>query len=160
MIEALSVILQVASYKLRKKRIFKMAPIHHHFELMGWSESKIIVRFWIAVADICSVRTDHVEAAIISRTKTSSDARPINTASSHDLDFDSVAIRGREVRLYESVSRLDLNKKRVLVVGLGRSGVASALFLKSHGARVTVLTPNRRPVAGRNSRFAGPGHRG
>ena len=47
-IEALSVILQVASYKLRKKRIFKMAPIHHHFELIGWSESKIIVRFWIA----------------------------------------------------------------------------------------------------------------
>ena len=47
-IEALSVVLQVASYKLRKKRIFKMAPIHHHFELMGWSESKIIVRFWIA----------------------------------------------------------------------------------------------------------------
>jgi phospho-N-acetylmuramoyl-pentapeptide-transferase len=47
-IEAVSVILQVASYKLRKKRIFKMAPIHHHFELLGWSESKIIVRFWIA----------------------------------------------------------------------------------------------------------------
>jgi phospho-N-acetylmuramoyl-pentapeptide-transferase len=46
-IEALSVILQVGSYKLRKKRIFKMAPIHHHFELLGWSESKIIVRFWI-----------------------------------------------------------------------------------------------------------------
>jgi len=46
--EALSVILQVASYKLRKKRIFKMAPLHHHFELLGWSESKIIVRFWIA----------------------------------------------------------------------------------------------------------------
>jgi len=47
-IEALSVMLQVGSYKLRQKRIFKMAPIHHHFELMGWSESKIIVRFWIA----------------------------------------------------------------------------------------------------------------
>lgn len=46
-IEALSVILQVGSYKLRKKRIFKMAPIHHHFELLGWSESKVIVRFWI-----------------------------------------------------------------------------------------------------------------
>jgi phospho-N-acetylmuramoyl-pentapeptide-transferase len=46
-IEAVSVILQVASYKLRKKRIFKMAPLHHHFELLGWSESKIIVRFWI-----------------------------------------------------------------------------------------------------------------
>ena len=46
-IEALSVILQVGSYKLRKKRIFKMAPLHHHFELLGWSESKVIARFWI-----------------------------------------------------------------------------------------------------------------
>jgi len=46
-LEALSVMLQVGSYKLRKKRIFRMAPIHHHFELMGWSESKVIVRFWI-----------------------------------------------------------------------------------------------------------------
>ena len=47
-IEGLSVVLQVGSYKLRQKRIFKMAPIHHHFELIGWSESKVIVRFWIA----------------------------------------------------------------------------------------------------------------
>ncbi len=46
--EAVSVILQVGSYKLRKKRIFKMAPLHHHFEQIGWSESKVIVRFWIA----------------------------------------------------------------------------------------------------------------
>jgi phospho-N-acetylmuramoyl-pentapeptide-transferase len=46
-IEALSVVLQVGSYKLRKKRIFKMAPLHHHFEQLGWSESKVIVRFWI-----------------------------------------------------------------------------------------------------------------
>jgi phospho-N-acetylmuramoyl-pentapeptide-transferase len=46
-LEALSVILQVGSFKLTGKRIFKMAPLHHHFELMGWSESKIIVRFWI-----------------------------------------------------------------------------------------------------------------
>jgi len=47
-VEALSVILQVGSFKLRGKRVFRMAPIHHHFELMGWSESKVIVRFWIA----------------------------------------------------------------------------------------------------------------
>jgi phospho-N-acetylmuramoyl-pentapeptide-transferase len=46
-IELMSVILQVGSYKLRKKRIFKMAPIHHHFEALGWQESKIIARFWI-----------------------------------------------------------------------------------------------------------------
>lgn len=46
-VETLSVILQVISFKLRKKRIFRMAPIHHHFELKGWAEPKIIVRFWI-----------------------------------------------------------------------------------------------------------------
>jgi phospho-N-acetylmuramoyl-pentapeptide-transferase len=47
-LELLSVILQVGSFKLTGKRIFRMAPLHHHFELLGWSESKIIVRFWIA----------------------------------------------------------------------------------------------------------------
>jgi phospho-N-acetylmuramoyl-pentapeptide-transferase len=46
-IETLSVILQVVSFKVRGKRIFRMAPIHHHFELMGWPEPKVIVRFWI-----------------------------------------------------------------------------------------------------------------
>ena len=46
-LEALSVIIQVASFKLRGKRIFRMAPLHHHFELSGWAEPKVIVRFWI-----------------------------------------------------------------------------------------------------------------
>jgi len=46
-IEALSVIFQVTSYKTRRKRIFRMAPLHHHFELKGWAEPKVIVRFWI-----------------------------------------------------------------------------------------------------------------
>lgn len=46
-IQGLSVILQVASYKLTGKRIFKMAPIHHHFEMLGWSETKVMVRFWV-----------------------------------------------------------------------------------------------------------------
>lgn len=46
-LETVSVILQVASYKLTKKRIFRMAPIHHHFELKGWPEPRVIVRFWI-----------------------------------------------------------------------------------------------------------------
>ncbi len=45
--ETISVILQVGSYKTRKKRVFHMAPIHHHFEIKGWAENKIIVRFWI-----------------------------------------------------------------------------------------------------------------
>jgi phospho-N-acetylmuramoyl-pentapeptide-transferase len=46
-LETLSVIFQVASFKLRRKRIFRMAPLHHHFELKGWAEPKVIVRFWI-----------------------------------------------------------------------------------------------------------------
>lgn len=46
-IETISVILQVASFKLTGRRVFKMAPIHHHFELKGWPEAKVIVRFWI-----------------------------------------------------------------------------------------------------------------
>ncbi len=53
-IEALSVIFQVVSYNLRRKRVFLMAPIHHHYELKGWSESQIVARFWI-VAVICAV---------------------------------------------------------------------------------------------------------
>ena len=46
-LETVSVILQVASFKLTGKRIFRMAPIHHHFELKGWPEPRVIVRFWI-----------------------------------------------------------------------------------------------------------------
>lgn len=46
-LETVSVVVQVASYKTRKKRIFRMAPIHHHFELKGWPEPRVIVRFWI-----------------------------------------------------------------------------------------------------------------
>jgi len=46
-LEIASVMIQVISFKLRKKRVFKMAPLHHHFELMGWSETKTVIRFWI-----------------------------------------------------------------------------------------------------------------
>ena len=45
--ETLSVVLQVGSYNMRCKRLFNMAPLHHHFELKGWAEPKVIVRFWI-----------------------------------------------------------------------------------------------------------------
>jgi phospho-N-acetylmuramoyl-pentapeptide-transferase len=45
--EALSVIIQVAVYKRTGKRVFKMAPIHHHFEQLGWKESTVVIRFWI-----------------------------------------------------------------------------------------------------------------
>ena len=52
-IEALSVLIQVFAFQRFRKRVFLMAPVHHHFELMAWSETKIILRFWI-VAAICS----------------------------------------------------------------------------------------------------------
>ncbi|MDD4280544.1 MAG: hypothetical protein PHX74_12510, partial [Candidatus Sumerlaeales bacterium] len=60
-IEALSVIIQVTSYKLRGKRVFLMSPIHHHFEKKNWQESKIIARFWIisilfALIGLCSLK--------------------------------------------------------------------------------------------------------
>jgi len=55
-VEALSVIIQIASIKLRGTRVFRMAPIHHHFELQGWPEPLIIVRFWI-VSIICALAT-------------------------------------------------------------------------------------------------------
>ena len=53
-VEAVSVIAQVTSYKLFKKRIFLMAPIHHHFEKKGWEEPKVIVRFWI-ISILCAL---------------------------------------------------------------------------------------------------------
>ena len=51
-LETLSVILQVGSFKLRRKRIFRMAPLHHHFEMVGWNEITVVIRFWI-IAGLC-----------------------------------------------------------------------------------------------------------
>ncbi|HZJ76417.1 MAG TPA: phospho-N-acetylmuramoyl-pentapeptide-transferase [Oscillospiraceae bacterium] len=54
-VESVSVILQVISYKLTKKRIFKMSPLHHHYELSGWAETKVVVVFWIITVVLCLV---------------------------------------------------------------------------------------------------------
>jgi len=53
-LEIASVIIQVISFKLRKKRVFKMAPLHHHFEMSGWAETKVVVRFWI-LGGLCAI---------------------------------------------------------------------------------------------------------
>ena len=57
--EALSVIIQVGSFKMRGKRVFLMAPLHHHFELKGWAESKVVIRFWIIslIFGLCGLAT-------------------------------------------------------------------------------------------------------
>ena len=53
--EALSVMIQVTSFKLTGKRVFLMTPIHHHFEQMGWAENKVVIRFWIVTAAFASL---------------------------------------------------------------------------------------------------------
>ena len=68
--ETASVMLQVASFKLTGKRIFRMAPIHHHFELKGWAEPKVIVRFWIISRGAGAGRPRHVEGALMLRSST------------------------------------------------------------------------------------------
>ena len=55
LIEALSVMIQVFSFRRYGKRVFLMAPIHHHFEMKAWSETKIMVRFWILCAIFCAL---------------------------------------------------------------------------------------------------------
>jgi phospho-N-acetylmuramoyl-pentapeptide-transferase len=61
-LETLSVIIQVGSYKLRGKRVFKMAPLHHHFELCGWSERRVVLSFWgaTALAALCAIFVSYV----------------------------------------------------------------------------------------------------
>ena len=54
LMETLSVIIQVTSFKLRGKRVFKMAPIHHHFEMLGWSEQQVTISFWF-IGFICGI---------------------------------------------------------------------------------------------------------
>ena len=64
MLEAVSVIVQVASFKLTGRRVFRMAPLHHHFEKMGWKEPTIVIRFWIIAIDPGPGRPRHAEAAV------------------------------------------------------------------------------------------------
>ncbi len=64
-VEALSVIIQVFFYKRTGRRVFKMAPIHHHFEQLGWSEPTVVIRFWIVALRACAGGAQHAEAAVI-----------------------------------------------------------------------------------------------
>ena len=77
-IEALSVLIQVFSFQRFRKRVFLMAPVHHHFELMAWSETKIILRFWI-VAAICSRDRLHAVPAVGHVTGAARRSRPART---------------------------------------------------------------------------------
>ncbi len=63
-LETVSVIVQVASFKLTGKRVFRMAPLHHHFEKKGWAEPTVVIRFWIIAGDPGAGRPVHLEAAV------------------------------------------------------------------------------------------------
>ncbi|NLF09608.1 MAG: phospho-N-acetylmuramoyl-pentapeptide-transferase, partial [Pirellulaceae bacterium] len=103
-VEALSVILQVGYYKWRRRRLFRCAPLHHHFQLLGWAENKIVVRFWIAAALCALIGTaslklgaaiDPPNAANISNlpTQNNSDGRDVAIKEPHiarTRDFPSV----------------------------------------------------------------------
>ena len=63
-LETVSVIVQVISFKLTGKRVFRMAPIHHHYEQLGWTEPTIVIRFWIVAVVLALARSRHLEAAV------------------------------------------------------------------------------------------------
>ena len=63
-LETVSVIVQVVSFKLTGKRVFRMAPIHHHYEQLGWTEPTIVIRFWIVAVVLALARPRHLEAAV------------------------------------------------------------------------------------------------
>ena len=91
-VEAASVIAQVASYRLRGKRILLCAPLHHHFQLLGWSEDKIVVRFWIAaalcaVAGLAALKAPAETSPESSQVTQLEDVTPLHTAGSKTSDF-------------------------------------------------------------------------
>jgi phospho-N-acetylmuramoyl-pentapeptide-transferase len=91
-VEAASVITQVVSYRLRGKRVFRCAPLHHHFQLIGWSEDKIVVRFWIAatlcaVAGLAALKTPSESSGESTQVTQLEDVTSLDAASSKTSDF-------------------------------------------------------------------------
>ena len=119
----MSVVLQVLSFRLWGRRIFRIAPLHHHFELMGWAEEKITLRFWIvaALAGLLGV-------SIFQHRRERALAGPMMTAPRTPI---------------QTVD--DLRGRRTAVLGLARSGVAACRFLADAGA--VVVAYDRRPAS-------------
>ena len=109
-VEAGSVILQVASFRLTGRRIFRMAPLHHHFELMGWPENKVVIRFWILGAADGASGAHDAQAQMTTMALERTGAAFLQAA------------RGRPWR--EALAG-----RAVTVVGLARSGVAACRLL-------------------------------
>ena len=119
-VETVSVILQVASFKLTGKRIFRMAPIHHHFELKGWAEPKVIVRFWIITLMLVLIGLATLEAALMAEERRSPRARSRTTVTA--------AARAERARARGKIGAGNV-RRASLIVGLGATGVSVARYL-------------------------------
>ena len=119
-LEVASDVIQVASFKIRHKRVFRMAPLHHHFELGGWDEEKITMRFWIVGGPGGHARGDALRRLDPEAVSDAGRRRP------------GSADRGRRPR------RCARTARSVTVLGLARSGIALARFFADAGASVTV----------------------
>ena len=127
-VETSSVILQVGYFKLTKgKRLFRMSPLHHHFELGGWDEEKITIRFWIIAHPRRAAGRDAVPRVPGPLAVSASTMTPTSRST---IDPDALSMAGDPGGL--------LRDRRVTVLGFARSGIALARFLHDMGADVTV----------------------
>ena len=140
----MSVILQVGYFKLTGgKRLFRMSPIHHHFELGGWDEEKITIRFWI-IGILAALLGVTLFLASLDRLRVTA-----MTTRGPTIDLDALTL--------DAIRAGALRDRPVTVLGLARSGIALARFLADAGARVTVY--DGRPadeLARRDRRARGP----
>ena len=118
-VESVSVIIQVASYKMTGRRIFRMAPLHHHFELKGWPEPKVIVRFWIITVILVLDRFGELEDPLMLATAL--------TLASGRRRQGGAGLERKEPSVRNAAA------KHTLIVGLGATGAAAARYLD--GAR-------------------------
>ena len=162
-IEALSVAIQVFTFKTFRRRVLLMAPVHHHFEMMAWSETKIMLRFWI-IAAVCSRDRLHALPEV-NRLLTRPGApgsrksrpmrpqpavRPVMTPSwGFPARRGSVQAGGEAIGMPVPTERPPLPDGPFLVVGLARSGIAAAEALVARGERVYGTDSGNPPDASR-----------
>ena len=152
-LEALSVVIQVASFKLTGKRVFKMAPLHHHFELIGWSEPKVIARFVIVGDHLRAVQSDDVEAAVSGQRVRSEDwfsvceGTRVTVAARHAADrrrANCCATRGARVTLSDTRAADRRGATRCGSAAC-RSSSAVTRRRRSSSADLVVLSPGVPP---------------
>ena len=153
--EALSVIIQVGSFKLTGKRVFKMAPLHHHFELIGWSEPKVITRFLITRDHLRPLQPDDVEAAMTRRPAFSVRGKRVVVvgAARSGVAAAELLVRRGATRHAHRRARVDRRRAIACARPASRSSSAGIAPRRSQRADLIVLSPGVPPqLAGHRSR--------